>query len=43
MLALMIGSAYAVLLANGRLILGDLLGQPAEVAESGGAVLRAMG
>jgi MATE family multidrug resistance protein len=42
-LALIIGGAYAVLLANGRFILGDLLGQPAEVAESGGAVLRAMG
>jgi MATE family multidrug resistance protein len=43
MLALVIGAAYAAILADGRAILGDLLGQPAEVADSGGAVLRVLG
>ena len=41
-LALILGAAYAVILANGRPILG-LLGQPPEVAEAGGRVLRAIG
>lgn len=43
MLSLLIGAAYAAILAHGSAILGNLLGQPAEVAESGGAVLRAFG
>jgi len=43
MLALLIGGAYAAIFAYGPAILGDLLGQPAEVAEDGGAVLRALG
>jgi MATE family multidrug resistance protein len=42
LLALLIGGVYAVLFANGPAVL-DLLGQPAEVAEAGGAVLRALG
>lgn len=41
-LALALGCVYALILANGPAILA-LLGQPPEVAESGGAVLRAMG
>ncbi|MGH6893828.1 MAG: MATE family efflux transporter [Dongiaceae bacterium] len=43
MLALLLGAAYAAILAFGPAILGDLLGQPAGVAESGGAVLRILG
>jgi multidrug resistance protein, MATE family len=43
MLALLIGAAYAAIFAYGPAILGDLLGQPAQVAEDGGAVLRALG
>lgn len=41
-LALLLGGIYAVLFANGPMIL-DLLGQPPEVAEDGGAVLRILG
>ena len=41
-LALILGVIYAVIMTNGQAILG-LLGQPAEVAEGGGPVLRAMG
>jgi len=43
MLALLIGAAYAAILTNGTAILGSFLGQPAEVAEPGGAVLRILG
>lgn len=43
MLALLLGVAYAAILANGTAILGGFLGQPAEVAEPGGAVLRILG
>jgi MATE family multidrug resistance protein len=42
-LALALGAIYAGLLANGAAILGDVLGQPAEVANDGGAVLRMFG
>jgi MATE family multidrug resistance protein len=42
MLALLIGAVYTAILANGPAIL-DLLGQPAELAESGGAVLQILG
>jgi len=42
MLALLVGAAYAAILANGTTIL-DLLGQPADVAENGGPVLRILG
>jgi MATE family multidrug resistance protein len=42
-LALLIGFAYAMILAPGAVILADLLGQPPEVAEAGGNVLRALG
>jgi MATE family multidrug resistance protein len=42
MLALLVGAGYAAILANGAMIL-DLLGQPAEVAQSGGPVLRILG
>ena len=41
-LALILGVVYAAIMTNGQAILG-LLGQPAEVAEGGGPVLRAMG
>ena len=41
-ISLILGGVYAAILTNGRAIL-ELLGQPAEVAASGGAVLRAMG
>ncbi|HEY3145736.1 MAG TPA: MATE family efflux transporter, partial [Dongiaceae bacterium] len=43
MLALLLGVAYAAILANGAAILGGFLGQPAEVAERGGRVLRILG
>lgn len=43
LLALIIGAAYALFFANGVVILGDLLGQPAEVAIDGGRVLRILG
>ncbi len=42
-LALALGAVYAVLFTNGPAILGDLLGQPPEVASEGGAVLRVLG
>jgi multidrug resistance protein, MATE family len=42
-LALVLGGAYALLFAYGPAILGDLLRQPPEVAQDGGAVLRAFG
>jgi len=41
-LALILGVVYAAIMMNGQTILG-LLGQPAEVTEVGGPVLRAMG
>lgn len=43
MLALLLGAIYAVLFSNGPAILGDVLGQPPDVAEGGGAVLRVLG
>lgn len=43
LLALVIGAAYAALLAPGTVILADLLGQPAAVAEAGGSVLQVLG
>ncbi|HET6159111.1 MAG TPA: MATE family efflux transporter [Dongiaceae bacterium] len=43
MLALPLGAVFALLFANGQVILGDVLRQPPEVAELGGAVLRAFG
>lgn len=43
MLALLLGGIYAALFTNGPAILGGLLGQPPEVAEHGGAVLRIFG
>jgi MATE family multidrug resistance protein len=42
-LALVLGAAYTAILAHGPTILGSFLGQPAEVAESGGAVLQILG
>ena len=42
-LGLLLGGIYAVIFAYGTAILGDLLGQPPEVAERGGAVLRVFG
>ena len=43
LLALLIGAAYTAILVHGQTILGSFLGQPADVAESGGAVLRILG
>jgi len=43
LLAVLIGGLYALLLAPGTTILGAWLGQPVEVAEAGGPVLRALG
>src|SRR5687768_6809675 len=43
LLALIIGGAYALFFANGVAILGGLLGQPVEVANDGGRVLRILG
>jgi MATE family multidrug resistance protein len=43
LLAVLLGAVYAAIFANGAAILGGLLGQPPEVAESGGAVLRILG
>ncbi len=43
MLALLLGAAYAAILTFGSAILGGLLGQPRDVAESGGEVLRILG
>jgi MATE family multidrug resistance protein len=42
-LALLLGVAYALLFANGSAVLGGLLGQPPEVANDGGPVLRILG
>ncbi len=43
LLAVLLGGLYALLLAPGTTILGAWLGQPAEVAAAGGAVLQALG
>lgn len=43
MMALLLGAAYAAILTFGTAILDGLLGQPPEVADSGGAVLRVLG
>ncbi len=43
LLAVLIGAVYAILLAPGTIILRQMLGQPAAVAEAGGAVLQALG
>lgn len=43
LLAVLIGTLYALLLAPGATILGSWLGQPAAVAEAGGPVLQALG
>jgi MATE family multidrug resistance protein len=43
MLALLIGTGFAVLLSNGSVILSGVLGQPAEVAERGGVALGILG